>query len=195
MKMRKLFNGLLHRERVCPWWLCFTFDNVFRTLFHDPEQILRPYVHEGNAALDIGPGMGYFTIPMARMVGENGRVIAADIQERMLAGIKKRAVRSGLQDRIIVHLCSSHTFGLNGTFDFILAFWMLHEVPDKNRFLAELFSLLKDNGNFLLAEPKIHTTKANFEETVRMTSQAGFTLSQNPEIFLSRCALFRKTKK
>jgi len=195
MKMRKLFNGLLRRERVCPWWLCFTFDNVFRTLFHDPEQILRPYVHEGNAALDIGPGMGYFTIPMAWMVGEKGRVIAADIQERMLAGIKKRAVRSGLQDRIIVHLCSSHTLGLNGTFDFILAFWMLHEVPDKHRFLAELFSLLKDDGNFLLAEPKIHTTKANFEETVRLTSQAGFTLSQNPEIFLSRCALFRKAKK
>jgi ubiquinone/menaquinone biosynthesis C-methylase UbiE len=156
--------------------------------------MLRPYVHEGTIALDIGPGMGYFTIPMARMVGENGRVIAADIQERMLAGIRKRAERSGLQNRIVAHLCSSHSLGISDSVDFILAFWMLHEVPDKQRFLAELFSLLKDDGNFLLAEPNIHTTKANFEEAVRLVEHAGFTLDHNPEIFLSRCALFKKKR-
>ncbi|MEN6319183.1 MAG: class I SAM-dependent methyltransferase [Syntrophaceae bacterium] len=192
--MCKLWDSLFFRKRVCPWWLCFTFDNIFRTLIHDPEKILGPYVHKGNVALDIGPGMGYFTVPMARMVGENGRVIAADIQERMLSGIKKRAERSGLQDRIVAHLCSSNSLGINNSVDFILAFWMLHEVPDKQRFLAELFSLLKGNGNFLLAEPKIHTTKANFEEAVHFAEHAGFTLCQSPEIFLSRSALFKKAK-
>jgi ubiquinone/menaquinone biosynthesis C-methylase UbiE len=184
----------LYRKRVCPWWICFTFDNVLRTLIHDPEQMLRPYIHKGNIVLDVGPGMGYFTIPMAKMVGENGRVIAADIQERMLSAIKKRAERSGVQQRIDLQLCSSDSLGLNRSVDFILAFWMLHEVPDKERFLAELFSLLKDEGNFLLVEPKIHTTKADFEETVRLSVQAGFTLYENPEIFLSRCALFKKAK-
>lgn len=156
--------------------------------------MLRPYVHEGSIVLDVGPGMGYFTIPMARMVGENGRVIAADIQERMLAGIKKRAERTGLQNRVIAHLCSPLSLGISDSVDFILAFWMLHEVPDKQRFLAELFSLLKDNGNFLLAEPKIHTTKATFEEAVRLAEHAGFTLDHNPEIFLSRSAMFKKAK-
>jgi len=192
--MCKLCDSLFFLKRICPWWLCFTFDNIFRTLIHDPEKILGPYVHEGNVALDIGPGMGYFTVPMARMVGENGRIIAADIQERMLSGIKKRVERSGLQDRIVAHLCSSHSLGINDSVDFILAFWMLHEVPDKQRFLADLFSLLKDNGNFLLAEPKIHTTKANFEEAVRSAEHAGFTLDQSPEIFLSRSAVFKKAK-
>jgi ubiquinone/menaquinone biosynthesis C-methylase UbiE len=193
--MSKLFDLLLYRKRVCPWWICFTFDNVLRTLIHDPEQLLRPYIHEGNIALDVGPGMGYFTIPMARMVGENGRVIAADIQERMLSAIKKRAERSGVQQRIDLQLCSSDSLGINRSADFILAFWMLHEVPDKQRFLAELFSLLKDNGNFLLVEPKIHTTKSNFQELVHLSIQAGFTLYENPDIFLSRCALFKKAKK
>ena len=44
--MNKLFDRLFSRKRVCPWWICFTFDNVLRTLFHDPDQILRPYIME-----------------------------------------------------------------------------------------------------------------------------------------------------
>jgi ubiquinone/menaquinone biosynthesis C-methylase UbiE len=173
--------------------MCFTFDNILRTLFHDPDQILLSYIDEGNVVLDIGPGMGYFTIPMAKMVGENGLVIAADLQERMLSAITKRAKRSGLQQRITLHLCSSDVLGIDRKVDFILAFWMMHEVPGQKQLLAELFSLLKDNGKFLLAEPKIHTTKAAFEETVCLAAQAGFTQYENPEIFLSRCALFKKS--
>ena len=193
--MNKIFDYLFYRKRVCPWWICFTFDNVFRRLFHDPVQILRPYIREGNVVLDIGPGMGYFTIPMAEMVGENGRVIAADIQEQMLSAIEKRAARSGVQQRITLHLCSSDSLGIKCEVDFILAFWMMHEVPDKQRLLAEMLSLLKDNGAFLLVEPIIHTTKADFEETVCLAEQAGFTLYENPEIFFCRCALFKRAKK
>jgi len=192
--MNKLFDYLFYRKRVCPWWICFTFDNVLRKLFHDPDQILRPYITEGNVVLDIGPGMGYFTIPMAKMVGENGRVIAADIQEKMLSALEKRAQRSGVQKRITLHLCSSDSLDIKSEVDFILAFWMMHEVPDKRRFLAELLSLLKDNGDFLLVEPIIHTTKADFEESVCLAAQAGFTQYENPDIFFCRCALFKKAK-
>ena len=195
MMMSKLFDYLFYRKRVCPWWICFTFDNVLRKLFHDPDQILRPYINEGSVVLDIGPGMGYFSIPLAKMVGENGRVIAADIQERMLSALEKRAKRSGVQQRITLHLCFSDSLGVTSKVDFILAFWMMHEVPDQQRFLAELLASLKDNGAFLLVEPKIHTAKADFAETVYLASQAGFTLCENPEIFLSRCALFKKAKK
>lgn len=193
--MNKLLDYLFYRKRVCPWWICFTFDNVLRRLFHDPDQILRPYIKEGNVVLDIGPGMGYFTIPMAKMVGENGRVIAADIQEKMLSALEKRATRSGVQRRITLHLCSSDSLGIKRKVDFILAFWMMHEVPDKRRFLAELLSLLKDNGNFLLVEPIIHTTKADFDESVCLAGKTGFTQYKSPEIFFCRCALFKKAPK
>lgn len=194
MNSNKLFDYLFYRKRICPWWMCFTFDNVIRKVFHNPEQMLHPYIKEGSVVLDVGPGMGYFTIPVAKMVSENGQVIAADIQERMLLAIKKRAQRSGLEERISLHLCSSNSLGVNSKVDFILAFWMMHEVPDKQRLLAELLFLLKDNGAFLLVEPKVHTTKADFEETVCLAEQAGFTRYKNPEIFLSRSALFKKAK-
>lgn len=180
------------KTHVCPWWLCFTFDNIFRRLVQDPYNILGPYLHEGDTVLDVGPGMGYFTIPMAKMVGVNGRVIAADIQKEMLSRLKRRVDREGLEQRITLQLCSQETLGIHTRVDFILTFWMVHEVPDRDRFLAELWSLLKDKGVLLLAEPSIHVSKAAFEETVRIAGQAGFRLRKRPRVFLSRCALFVK---
>ncbi|MFC1971060.1 class I SAM-dependent methyltransferase [Chloroflexota bacterium] len=48
---------------------------------------------QGWTVLDVGPGMGYFTIPLAKLVGDTGKVIAADLQQKMLDGILKRIVR------------------------------------------------------------------------------------------------------
>ena len=113
---------LFHQEHVCPWWCCFTFDNFLRKLFHNSEEILRPYIVEGNTVLDIGPGMGYFSIPLARLVGKKGKVIATDIQPEMLKAVQKRAKKAGVEKQIITHLCKADSLGLNIQFDFILAF-------------------------------------------------------------------------
>jgi ubiquinone/menaquinone biosynthesis C-methylase UbiE len=192
--MSKFFNLIFYRNKhVCPRWLCFSFDNFIRRLFQKPEQILKPYLKDGDTVLDVGPGIGFFTISMARIVGKNGRVIAADLQGKMLAAIKKRGEHAGVQKIIDLHLCSSNSLGVNTEVDFILAFWMVHEVPDKQRFLTELYSLLKDGGSFLLAEPCLHVTKNNFEETICLAKLAGFIVSRNPRISFSRCVLFSKT--
>lgn len=181
-------------KHVCPRWLCFTFDNVFRKLLQDPYKILWPYIREGDTVLDVGPGIGYFTIPLAKMVGDSGRVIAVDIQQEMLAAIHKRAQRAGLLQRIDLQLASSDSLGVKTKIGFILVFWMVHEVPDKARFFSQLHSLLKNNGKFLMVEPKFHVTKKKFTASVRLALKAGFALDDSPDISLSRAALFIKTK-
>ncbi|MGD0020702.1 MAG: class I SAM-dependent methyltransferase [Smithellaceae bacterium] len=192
--MNKISDLFFFRfKHVCPRWLCFTFDNVFRKLLQDPYEILRPYVKEGDTVLDVGPGIGYFTIPLAELVDDSGRVIAADIQQEMLNAIRKRAQRANVLQRIELQLASSDSLGVKTKLDFILAFWMVHEVPDKVRFFAELHSLLKDDGRFLMAEPKIHVTKAKFAQTVHLALKTGFTLGYSPHISLSKSALFIKT--
>ena len=178
-------------KHVCPRWLCFTFDNVFRKLLHDPYKILQPYIKEGDTVLDVGPGIGYFTIPMAKLVGDRGRVIAADIQQEMLTAIKKRAKQRDVEGRIILQLSSSDSLNVKTKVNFILAFWMVHEVPDKPLFLTQLRSLLKDDGRFLLVEPKFHVTKRKFTASVRLALKAGFALDDSPQISLSKSALFR----
>ena len=181
---------LFHHEHVCPWWCCFTFDNFLRKLLHNSEFILQPYVVEGNSVLDIGPGMGYFSIPLARMVGQRGKVIVADIQPEMLTALRKRAEKAGVKQQIITHLCKADSLGLDMQFDFVLAFWMVHEVPNRLAFFEEIKSLLKPHGKFLLAEPVLHVNQAMFEKTVKTAESAGLVLKEKPKISLSRSALF-----
>ena len=189
--MKNPLKKLLSRdEHICPWWCCFTFDNFFRKLFHNPEKILRPYVAEGNTVLDIGPGMGYFSIPLAILVGEKGKVIAADVQPEMLKALQKRAKKSGVEQQIMTHLCKTDSLGLNMQFDFVLAFWMFHEVPNHLAFFEEIKSLLKPSGKFLLSEPILHVNQAMYEKTVETAESVGLVLKEKPKISLSRSALF-----
>jgi ubiquinone/menaquinone biosynthesis C-methylase UbiE len=189
--MKNFLGKLLLRDKhVCPWWGCFTFDNFLRKLFHNPERILRPYIPEGSTVLDIGPGMGYFSIPLARMVGETGKVIAADVQPEMLRALWKRAKRAGVEHRIITHLCKTDSIGLPMQVNFILAFWMVHEVPNPFLFFKEIRSLLPLSGKFLLSEPILHVNEGMFEKTVQAAESCGFVLIEKPKISLSRSALF-----
>jgi ubiquinone/menaquinone biosynthesis C-methylase UbiE len=191
--MKNPFEQLFVRDHhVCPWWVCFTFDNVIRKLFHNPEKILAPYVHEGDTVLDVGPGMGYFSIPLARMVGDKGKVIAADVQAPMLNAIGRRAKKQGLEGSIVPHLCRPDAIDVRDPIDFALAFWMVHEVPDQSKFFSEMRSLLRPEGKFLVAEPAIHVTRRMFEATLKTAGDAGFTVTENPKIFMSHTAVLSK---
>lgn len=193
--MRAVFEKWLTKKRVCPWWLCYTFDNPLRRFFHDPMDILRPYVREGWTVLDIGAGMGYFSIPLAQLVGPTGRVIATDIQPKMLSTLAARARKKGVSEIINLHLARPDSLGLDGKADFALAFWMVHETPDEQRLIAEIYRLLKPNGQFLLIEPKIHVTRENFNRMMRMATELGFRLKEYPPIRLSQSALFTRGEK
>ena len=189
-----MIEKLKDNKHVCPWWLCFTFDNPFRRIFHDPVKILSAYVHKGNTVIDIGPGMGYFTIPMAELVGSTGRVTAIDIQPKMLSALVSRAQKKGVSDRIGTHLASPDSIGFYEKADFILAFWMVHEVPDQRRFLSEIRNLMKPEGLFLLVEPVIHVSKKNFSRTIETAKELGFVIKESPKIRMSQSALFISSK-
>jgi 2-polyprenyl-3-methyl-5-hydroxy-6-metoxy-1,4-benzoquinol methylase len=179
-------------NRVCPWWLCFTFDNPLRRIVQNPERILKPYIKPGWKALDVGPGMGYFTIPLAKLVGNTGQVIAADLQKRMLDAIARRAAKEGVQNRLILHLCSPDKIGVSEPIDFVLAFWMVHEVPDQARFLNEIAAALKPQSLFLLVEPRLHVSKTDFNATLEIAQKAGLSAVEKPRIFISYAVLLKK---
>jgi ubiquinone/menaquinone biosynthesis C-methylase UbiE len=134
--------------------------------------------------------MGYFSIPLARMVGNTGKVIAADVQPEMLRALWMRAKRVGVEHQIITHLCKADSLGLNTQVDFVLAFWMVHELPNPFLFFKEIRSLLSLSGRFLLSEPILHVNQAMFEKTVKTAESCGLTLMEKPKISLSRSALF-----
>ncbi len=188
--MKKITDAIFGRvEHVCPWWACYLFDNPLRKLFHDPYEMLSPYVKQGFTVIDIGPGMGYFTIPLLKLVGRGGKVVAVDIQEKMLAVLRRRAIRAGVDANLITHLSQPDDFGLKEKADFILVFWMLHEVTDQIKFLKDVKKLMKRSARVLIVEPRLHVTKTAFDRTIRLAKESGLKVESYPPISLSQAVL------
>ena len=190
-----ILNKLLARdEHVCPWWMAWTFDNPLRKLFQDPERILGGLVREGMTAADIGCGMGYFSVAMAKMVGPSGRVLSVDLQEKMLEYLRRRAARAGVADRITTVLAEPDDIKTVVQVDFVLAFWMVHEVKDIPRFFGQVAKALKPGGKVLYAEPRMHVTQKRFDEILGYVKDAGFTVSDGPKVGMSRAAVLEKAR-
>jgi ubiquinone/menaquinone biosynthesis C-methylase UbiE len=177
---------------TCPWWLLFSFDNPLRKLVQDPIKILSPFVKTGDTVLDVGCGMGYFSLGLAKLVREKGKVISADLQPEMLAGLIKRAKDAGMENRIQPHLCQVDKIGVDEPVDFALAFWMVHEVRQREEFLREIYTLLKPGGRFLIVEPMIHVSGRDFDKTLKLVEKLGFVVQGNPPVNASRTVLLMK---
>ncbi len=182
-------------EHVCPYWAGYFLANRLRRLLQNPYKILAPYLRPNMTVLDVGSAMGYFSLPIAGMVGPGGKVVCVDIQPKMLAVLRRRAAQAGLTERIETHVSTETSIGLRGreaTFDFALAFTMLHEVGDPVSFLREIHQLLKPGAQFLLTEPIGHVSQADFAHTVELATKAGFQIVGHPLIRLSNTVLLVK---
>lgn len=164
-------------ERVCPWWLGYFLASPIRRLVQDPEKILQPYVRPSMWVLEIGPGMGFFSLPLAKLVGEKGQIVCVDLQSRMIERLLKRAAKVGLSKRITARTCTSSSLqigDLSGKFDFALAFAVVHEVPDVRNLFSEIYVALKKGSSLLISEPTGHVTTEGFRQTVRVAESIGF---------------------
>ncbi|MBI4961803.1 MAG: methyltransferase domain-containing protein [Desulfomonile tiedjei] len=176
-------------KRVCPWWVGYLLVCPIRRWLQDPEKILSPYISEGMTVLDIGPGMGFFTIPAARMVGKSGKVIAVDVQEKMLTALAKRAEKAGVAYRIVTKLCEPDSIGISEPIDLCLAINVVHEVPDAGALFSQIRGVLKPTGRLLLCEPFGHVSEKAFQDTLALASASGLKLIGEPKISRSRSAL------
>ncbi|MBW1912872.1 MAG: methyltransferase type 11, partial [Deltaproteobacteria bacterium] len=60
-------------KMVCPPWIGYLLLSPLRKFFENPDKMFGPYVREGMTVMEPGCGMGYFTLPLARMVGPEGQ--------------------------------------------------------------------------------------------------------------------------
>lgn len=183
------------KNHVCPVEVAGSLDSKLRRLFQNPQTILRPYVKRGMTVLDLGCGPGFFTMDMAHMVGDSGRVIAADLQEGMLKKLSRKIQGTELESRISLHRCEEDRIGLAEEVDFILAFYMVHEVPHQERFFKEVESILKTNGLMLVVEPPLHVSHSAFSQCIRNARDVGLIVRDGPRMPFSKTALIRSTLK
>jgi len=182
-------------DRICPYWVGYLLLNPLRKLLENPDKILRPFVQEGMKVLEPGCGMGYFTLPLARMVGPNGQVVAVDIQQKMLSALERRARKAGVLNRIDLRQIESEGLGvedLSGKVDFAVAFHMVHEVPDQAFFFNDIKNALKPGGSILIVEPKGHVSEADFGKTISIAEKTGLKPGILPHKAGERKALLNK---
>ncbi|WP_406661738.1 methyltransferase domain-containing protein [Methanolobus sp. ZRKC3] len=181
-------------SRVCPSEIAGILDNSIRRWFQEPQKILAPYVNEGMTVLDLGCGPGFLSTTIAQIVGNSGRVIAADLQEGMLRKLRNKIRNTEFEQRITLHKCKEDEIGVSEKVDLVIAFYMLHEVPYQEKTLNEIGSILKPKGRLLLAEPYIHVSKNAFEKTIKKALNAGFTVVERPDIPFSRAVVLKKIR-
>jgi ubiquinone/menaquinone biosynthesis C-methylase UbiE len=179
-------------ERVCPVEMAGSLDCRMRRWLQNPDKILRPYIKKGMTVLDLGCGPGFFSVEMAELVGESGLVIASDLQEGMLQKLKDKIKGTKIESRIKLHKCTESGIGVSENVDFVLAFYMVHEVPNKENFFKEIKSILKPNGHFLIVEPKLfHVSKTAFEATIKNAEEIGLKPVERPKVSFGRTVLLK----
>ncbi len=180
---------------VCPWWHAYLFDNALRRIFFEPGRMFGPYVSRGMTALDVGCGMGFNSIALARLVGDKGRVIAVDVEPKMLAVLAKRARRAGVLDRIDVRQSTADAIGVTEKVGFAVAFWVAHEVPDAARFLRQVRSCLVSDAKFMIVEPKGVVSAEAFRHTLSLAEGAGLRMHTELRVHFSRAAVLERSER
>ncbi len=182
-------------KMVCPWWMGYLLANPVRRLFQSPEKILAPYINKGDKILEIGPGMGFFSIPMAAMTGEKGKVYCVDVQPKMLSVLAKRGKKAGVGSIVETRLAAAQSLNISdiyGSIDFVLLFAVVHEVPDQGELFSEVYRALKPGGRMLISEPSGHVTTKGFAATVDIAQDKGFIRVEEPKIPGGVSALFNR---
>jgi ubiquinone/menaquinone biosynthesis C-methylase UbiE len=118
-----------------------------------PEELLRDLgLGAGQTVADIGCGPGFFTLPAARIVGEQGHVFAADVQGEMLTAVRARAAEAGLANIRVVKTSDTEIPMPAASCDFVLLFFVLHEIDQRAHFLHRAARLLKPEGRLAVME-------------------------------------------
>ncbi|HNZ60071.1 MAG TPA: class I SAM-dependent methyltransferase [Methanofastidiosum sp.] len=128
-------------------------DSFERRKILPPEEILiKAGLKIKDIFLDIGCGIGYFSIPASRIIGIEGKVFALDTSSEMLEELKRRIYKKNIKN-IIPIFSEPYRFPLDsnvGTFALISN--VLHEVEDKISFLEETNRVLIRCGTLCIVE-------------------------------------------
>ena len=180
-----------NRNRVCPVEMSGCLDVKLRKIVQNPGKILSSYISKGMKVLEIGCGPGFFIPDMASLVGSDGIVVASDLQEGMLEKVRDKLKKTEFGKRVIYHKCEIDCLNIKDKFDFILLFWMVHEVTDKISFFKEIQSILLSKGKVLIVEPYVHVSKKDFRKTVEKALNLGFYELEAQKIFFSRTVVLQ----
>jgi ubiquinone/menaquinone biosynthesis C-methylase UbiE len=123
-------------------------ESRFRYRFFGPENILKGAdLLPGQTVLEMGCGTGYFTIPAARLIGDQGSLVAMDIVPESVELVSKKVQVANLKNVRVIKGDALDTGLDSGSFDTVLLFGVIPApMLPLNRLLPEIHRVLKPEG-------------------------------------------------
>ncbi len=148
------WRRLSRRRRLpCPFWLSWSLDNPARNLLWNPRTLLeRARIAAGERVLEVGPGIGYYTLPLAGTVGPDGSIVCLDLQPAMLAALHDRLADGDVHNVHLLRGDATHLPFRPGVFDRSVLVTVLGEIPERRLALAEQARVLKADGLLAVGE-------------------------------------------
>ena len=142
----------LTSKGLFPHQWAFTLLFPLRKIFISPKQLIeRMELNDNHSVLELGPGPGFFSVPVARKL-KNGWLTLADIQQEMLDYAKKRVAKRKLTN-VEYYLCNGKNFAFaDESFDRIFMITVLGEVENQDEYMQEFYRTLKPGGILSVSE-------------------------------------------
>ena len=168
---------------TCPVWLGHLLASPLRRLLENPAKLVLPLVAPDAQVLELGPALGFFTLPVAQALGSDGKLVCIDVQDGMLRRLRKRLENRGLAARTELRLCTQDSLALadlEGKCDLVLALHVVHETAAPAETVRALARCLKPGGRLLLIEPPGHCSPELFQSEVDAAFGAGLKRTPHP---------------
>ena len=174
----KRFKNSFSGKGVFPSKYAFTLLIPFRNIFLSPKKLIqRLDLQENHRVLEIGPGPGYFSVPVSKVL-KKGSLVLLDIQQEMLDIAKKRLEKRKIEN-VDYLLCNGVEIDLEAnSFDRVFMVAVIGEIENRNKYLKEIHRLLKDDGMLSISELAGDPDKLSTEELEQLVSSFGFKAIQ-----------------